>query len=157
MDGTKIPPTIWFTKDLPLMKPQMSDNLAYWRNNSYPIAFQNHHAGIIFSGERIHLNGYGTGGINGQGNAWYNAEKANTQPGRPMPFVWWNVSDVMVEHCEYCRHTQYELGANEFSLRQGSSTVDLEHHEWNQHVVRRHLQQRHSGERTIWHKLGAKY
>lgn len=60
---------------------QMSNDLSYWRNNSYPIAFQNHHAGIIFSGERIHINGYGTGGIDGQGNAWYNIEQKVTQPG----------------------------------------------------------------------------
>lgn len=77
-----------------------SDNLTYWRNNSYPIAFQNHRAGFVISGERIHLNGHGTGKINGSGNAWYNAEEGDTQPGRPMPFVWWNVSDVLVEHCE---------------------------------------------------------
>lgn len=77
-----------------------SDDLDYWRNNSYPVAFQNHRAGFVISGERIHLNGYGTGKINGSGNSWYNAEEADTQPGRPMPFVWWNVTDVMVEHCE---------------------------------------------------------
>lgn len=76
-----------------------SDDLDYWRNNSYPIAFQNHQAGFIISGERIHLNGYGTGKINGSGNSWYDAEEAHTQPGRPMPFVWWNVTDVLVEHC----------------------------------------------------------
>lgn len=78
-----------------------SDDLDYWRNNSYPIAFQNHHAGFVISGERIHLNGYGTGKINGSGNSWYNAEEGDTQPGRPMPFVWWNVTDVLVEHCEF--------------------------------------------------------
>ncbi|RDW88212.1 putative extracellular exo-polygalacturonase [Coleophoma cylindrospora] len=76
----------------------MSDNLAYWRNNSYPIAFQNHHAGFVITGERIHIDGYGTGGIFGNGNVWYNAEQKVTQPGRPMPFVFWNVSDVTVEH-----------------------------------------------------------
>lgn len=77
-----------------------SDDLDYWRNNSYPVAFQNHQAGFVLSGERIHLNGYGTGKINGSGNSWYDAEEADTQPGRPMPFVWWNVSDVLVEHCK---------------------------------------------------------
>lgn len=76
-----------------------SDDLDYWRNNSYPVAFQNHKAGFVISGERIHLNGFGTGKINGSGNSWYNAEEGDTQPGRPMPFVWWNVSDVLVEHC----------------------------------------------------------
>ncbi|KUI68181.1 Putative galacturan 1,4-alpha-galacturonidase C [Cytospora mali] len=75
-----------------------SDDLDYWRNNSYPVAFQNHRAGFVISGERIHINGYGTGKINGSGNSWYNAEEGDTQPGRPMPFVFWNVSDVLVEH-----------------------------------------------------------
>ncbi|KAJ5919448.1 hypothetical protein N7466_010391 [Penicillium verhagenii] len=75
-----------------------SDDLSYWRNNSYPIAFQNHHAGFVISGERISIDGYATGGIDGNGNVWYNAEETVTQPGRPMPFVFWNVSDVNVEN-----------------------------------------------------------
>lgn len=29
---------------------------------------------------------------------WYDAEEGTTQPGRPMPFVFWNVSDVNVEN-----------------------------------------------------------
>ena len=96
-----------------------SDDLTYWRENSYPITFQNvshlysscapssrskhhrppplllyaltypqHHAGFIVSGQNIRIYGYGTGGINGNGNAWYNVEQNFTQPGRPMPFVW---------------------------------------------------------------------
>jgi len=76
---------------------QYSADMAYWRNNSYPIAFQNHHAGFIITGNNIRINGYGTGGINGNGNVWYNAEHNVTQPGRPMPFVFWNVSDVTVQ------------------------------------------------------------
>ncbi|ORY65031.1 pectin lyase fold/virulence factor [Pseudomassariella vexata] len=75
-----------------------SHNPNYWRNNSYSIAFQNHNAGFVITGDRIAINGYGTGGINGSGNTWYTAEGGDTQPGRPMPFVFWNVSEVVVEH-----------------------------------------------------------
>ncbi|KAJ5500353.1 Glycoside hydrolase family 28, partial [Penicillium expansum] len=75
-----------------------SDDLDYWRNNSYPVAFQNHAAGFIITGHNITIDGYGTGGIDGNGNVWYTAEKGDTQPGRPMPFVFWNVSDVSVEN-----------------------------------------------------------
>ncbi|GLI78041.1 hypothetical protein PoHVEF18_006339 [Penicillium ochrochloron] len=75
-----------------------SDNLDYWRNNSYPIAFQNHHAGFVITGHNIKIDGYGTGGIDGNGNVWYTAEQGTTLPGRPMPFVFWNVSDVSVEN-----------------------------------------------------------
>lgn len=75
---------------------QYSSDLSYWRNNSYPIAFQNHHAGFILTGDGIYIDGYGTGGIDGNGDLWYTAEAGTTLPGRPMPFVFWNVSDVTV-------------------------------------------------------------
>ncbi|KAK3688562.1 glycoside hydrolase family 28 protein [Podospora appendiculata] len=77
---------------------QFSDNATYWRNHAYPVAFQNHAAGFVISGERIHINGHGTGGIDGSGNSWYNVEKGTSLIGRPMPFVFWNSSDVFVEH-----------------------------------------------------------
>ncbi|KAL4805763.1 pectin lyase fold/virulence factor [Aspergillus unguis] len=75
-----------------------SDNLSYWRNNSYPIEFQNHAAGFILSGSGITINGYGTGSINGNGDPWYTDEAGVTQPGRPMPFVLWNVTNVGVSN-----------------------------------------------------------
>ncbi|KAK6336474.1 hypothetical protein TWF696_002025 [Orbilia brochopaga] len=75
-----------------------SDDLAYWRANSYRIAFQNHRAGFTISGDDIIIDGFGTGGIDGNGDAWYNAEHGSTQEGRPMPFVFWNVSQVTVNN-----------------------------------------------------------
>ncbi|RAQ50290.1 galacturan 1 [Aspergillus flavus] len=75
-----------------------SDDLDYWRNHSYPVAFQNHAAGFVITGRNITIDGYGTGGIDGNGNVWYTAEAGNTQPGRSMPFVFWNVSDVHVDN-----------------------------------------------------------
>ncbi|KAE8376548.1 pectin lyase fold/virulence factor [Aspergillus bertholletiae] len=71
-----------------------SDDPDYWRKNSYPITLQNHAAGLVITGRNITINGYSTGGIDGNGNAWYTAEAGHTQPGRPMPFVFWNVSGV---------------------------------------------------------------
>ncbi|KAL2819969.1 pectin lyase fold/virulence factor [Aspergillus granulosus] len=75
-----------------------SDNLTYWRENSYPIEFQKHAAGFILSGSRIRINGHGTGGINGNGDVWYNDEQGITRVGRPMPFVFWNVTNVHVSN-----------------------------------------------------------
>jgi galacturan 1,4-alpha-galacturonidase len=74
----------------------MTPDLNYWQKNSFSVAFQNHAAGIIFSGSNITINSHGTGGVHGNGEAWYNAEKETTKPGRPMPFVLWNVSNVAV-------------------------------------------------------------
>ncbi|KAI1124638.1 putative extracellular exo-polygalacturonase [Nemania abortiva] len=73
-----------------------SDNITYWRNNTYHIAFQNHWAGFVLTGKGITIDGGGTGGVDGNGDTWYTAEAGNTQAGRPMPFVLWNVSDVVV-------------------------------------------------------------
>ncbi|KAF2645956.1 putative galacturan 1,4-alpha-galacturonidase C [Massarina eburnea CBS 473.64] len=77
-----------------------SDDLTYWRNNSYFVPFQNHRAGFIFSGSKIHIEGHTTDKIHIQGNGdvWYNTEAGNTIEGRPMPFVFWNVSDVSVSN-----------------------------------------------------------
>ena len=64
---------------------QLSDDLDHWRNNSYPIAFQNHHAGFIITGNDISIDGYGTGCINGNGDAWYTAEKGFVSSISPSP------------------------------------------------------------------------
>ena len=75
---------------------QYSDDIDAWGNNSYHIEFQNHWAGLVLTGDGIHIDGYGTGGIDGNGDVWYTTDAGVTQPGRPMPFVFWNVSDVTV-------------------------------------------------------------
>ncbi|KAF2660913.1 glycoside hydrolase family 28 protein [Lophiostoma macrostomum CBS 122681] len=75
-----------------------SEDLDYWRNNSYHIEFQNHAAGFVITGDHIRIDGHGTGGIDGNGQVWYYAERGNPPPGRPMPFVFWNVSDVTVKN-----------------------------------------------------------
>ncbi|KAF5019943.1 hypothetical protein F66182_8040 [Fusarium sp. NRRL 66182] len=75
-----------------------SEDIDYWRNNNYHVEFQNHAAGFVLSGDGITIDGHNTGGINGNGDVWYSAEAGTTRPGRPMPFVFWNVSDVHVSN-----------------------------------------------------------
>jgi galacturan 1,4-alpha-galacturonidase len=89
-----------------LTESKFSEDLEYWRNNSYHIEFQNHAAGFVLTGDHIRIDGHGTGGINGNGQIWYFDERNETKgatvgatrPGRPMPFVLWNVSDVTVSN-----------------------------------------------------------
>ncbi|KAK8235662.1 putative galacturan 1,4-alpha-galacturonidase C [Phyllosticta capitalensis] len=78
----------------------LKPDIEYWRNSSnhFPIAFQNHAAAFVISGEGIMIDGEGTGGIDGNGETWYTAEEGFTRPGRPMPCVFWNVSDVTVRN-----------------------------------------------------------
>ncbi|KAI4595793.1 hypothetical protein KJ359_006430 [Pestalotiopsis sp. 9143b] len=88
----------WIAEKLnPVVKDIFSDNITYWRNNSYHISFQNHWAGFVLTGDNITIHGNGTGGVDGNGDVWYTEEAGDTQPGRPMPFVLWNVSNVIVE------------------------------------------------------------
>jgi galacturan 1,4-alpha-galacturonidase len=56
---------------------QFSEDLDYWRNNSYHVEFQNHAAGFVITGDHIRIDGYGTGGINGNGQLWYYAERGD--------------------------------------------------------------------------------
>jgi galacturan 1,4-alpha-galacturonidase len=86
-------------RTLIILHSQFSDNLTYWRNpaSTYPVPFQNHRASFVLSGSAIHINGHGTGGIDGNGETWYHDEKAHTQPGRPMPFVLWNITKSSVK------------------------------------------------------------
>ncbi|KAF2180071.1 glycoside hydrolase family 28 protein [Zopfia rhizophila CBS 207.26] len=79
------------------LNPIVNDIIIEWRGpgtrqNSYPIPIQNHRAGFILSSASMHINRHSTGGIHGSGNTWYTAEAGKTQEGRPMPFVFWNVS-----------------------------------------------------------------
>ncbi|KAH1497032.1 hypothetical protein KXV94_004529 [Aspergillus fumigatus] len=55
-----------------------SDNFDYWRNNSFPVAFQNHRAGFLLVDSTSPL-----------------MDTDVTQPG-PMPFFFWNVYEVNV-------------------------------------------------------------
>lgn len=80
-----------------------SEDIDFWRKNNYHIEFQNHAASFVLTGDHIRIDGYGTGGIDGNGEVWYYAERGNdtvgaTQPGRPIPFQLWNVSDVHVRN-----------------------------------------------------------
>ncbi|KAI8199042.1 putative galacturan 1,4-alpha-galacturonidase C [Colletotrichum sp. SAR 10_76] len=83
-----------------------SNNITYWRSNSYFIEFQNHRAAFILTGDGIHIDGHGTGGIHGNGDTWYTSEAGETVEGRPMPFVFWNVSDVSVRNF-YIKQPQF--------------------------------------------------
>lgn len=84
---------------------KFSDNLDYWRKNSYLIPFQNHRAGFILTGNNIRIDGHQEKiyastwpNINGNGDLWYTDEAGKTREGRPMPFVFWNVTNVRVEN-----------------------------------------------------------
>ncbi|CAI6089534.1 unnamed protein product [Clonostachys chloroleuca] len=58
----------------------------------------NHRAGFILSGDKIRLNGYHEGGIDGNGDVWYEEDKGISTEGRPMPFVLWNITNSEIHN-----------------------------------------------------------
>ncbi|KFZ02300.1 hypothetical protein V500_00296 [Pseudogymnoascus sp. VKM F-4518 (FW-2643)] len=76
---------------------KFSEDLPYWRAAAYPIAFQNHAVSFVLTGSKITIDGHGVGGIDGGGDPWYTADKGKSTIGRPMPFLFWNVTDVHVQ------------------------------------------------------------
>lgn len=55
-------------------------DIDHWRQpaNQYPIAFQNHVASFVLTGDGIRIDGYGTSMIEGSGDVWYTATTAAT-------------------------------------------------------------------------------
>ncbi|KAL1961508.1 hypothetical protein VTN77DRAFT_1649 [Rasamsonia byssochlamydoides] len=75
-----------------------STNIPYWLSHSYPVTFQNLSAAWLFGGTNVTLRGYGQGRFFGNGQAWYDENRNNSnQPGRPMAFVIYNSTNVLVD------------------------------------------------------------
>ncbi|KAJ5216247.1 uncharacterized protein N7498_002654 [Penicillium cinerascens] len=76
---------------------RFSDNIPYWRTHAISVVLQNQVTAWLFGG--INVNFYGEGGFyNGQGQAWYNANKnESNQPGRPMSITFYNSTNLLVD------------------------------------------------------------
>ena len=70
----------------------------YWVANHIPFDFQNQSLGMTFSGHDFQLNGNGQGGMDGNGQVWYNRFTTHGNAyGRPMPFALVNATNVVVQ------------------------------------------------------------
>ncbi|KAH7360908.1 pectin lyase fold/virulence factor [Rhexocercosporidium sp. MPI-PUGE-AT-0058] len=62
-------------------------DILYWLNHSLPVGYQNQSTAWVFGGDRVKLNGFGTGVLDGNGATWYKwiRQQPNTSnyPGRP--------------------------------------------------------------------------
>ncbi|KAJ9303438.1 CAZyme family GH28 [Paecilomyces variotii] len=62
------------------------------------VVFQNLSAAWIFGGTNVTVKGYGQGKFFGNGQSWYDENRNNSnQPGRPMSFVIYNSTNVLVD------------------------------------------------------------
>jgi galacturan 1,4-alpha-galacturonidase len=74
-----------------------SDNIPYWLSNSIGVVFQSQSTAWLFGGTNINFLGQG-GRIYGNGQAWYNENKDNSnQPGRPITITFYNSTNLYVD------------------------------------------------------------
>ncbi|CAL5873439.1 uncharacterized protein PFLUO_LOCUS7718 [Penicillium psychrofluorescens] len=76
---------------------RFSDDIAYWRNNSYSVVLQDQVTAWLFGGKDVNVH-FDGGWYNGQGQAWY-TENRNTsnQPGRPISMTFYNSTNLFVD------------------------------------------------------------
>ncbi|KAL4940492.1 hypothetical protein BDV06DRAFT_213464 [Aspergillus oleicola] len=87
--------TYWIASRL---NPRLSDVEIEWRGTWLVFFLYLGKFRRALTGKGIRIDGHGTGSINGNGDLWYTDEAGTTQPGRPMPFVLWNISDTQVSN-----------------------------------------------------------
>jgi galacturan 1,4-alpha-galacturonidase len=77
---------------------KFSDNIDYWRSNSYSVIFQNQVTAWLFGGTNVTYRGQG-GWIDGNGQNWYtySRNRANL-PGRPITITVFNATDVLLDN-----------------------------------------------------------
>lgn len=76
-----------------------SSNISHWVANRVPFEFQDLALGWIITGSDYTLDGHGSGGIYGNGQAWYDwAKDEGNKRGRPMSLAIVNSTNVVVQN-----------------------------------------------------------
>ncbi|KAE8366585.1 pectin lyase fold/virulence factor [Aspergillus caelatus] len=76
---------------------RFSANVPYWRTHAISVVLQDQVTAWLFGGQNVSF--YGEGGFyNGNGQAWYNANRnESNQAGRPMSFTVYNSTNLTVD------------------------------------------------------------
>ncbi|KIW77231.1 hypothetical protein Z517_09677 [Fonsecaea pedrosoi CBS 271.37] len=75
-----------------------SDNIPYWLGHSYSVVYANLSTAWFFGGENVTFKGFGKGRFNGNGQAWYDENRNNSnQPGRPIAFTILNAKNLWMD------------------------------------------------------------
>lgn len=78
---------------------QFTDDIDYWIKNRIYLPFQNQSLAFVIKGHDYTIDGHNTGGIDGNGQAWYDWSKdEGNKFGRPMSFAISDSKDVIVKN-----------------------------------------------------------
>ncbi|KAK1493091.1 polygalacturonase [Colletotrichum tamarilloi] len=76
-----------------------SKDTDYWLSNPQPTGFQNGSAAWFLGGKNITVDGFGYGTLDGNGQAWYNLVKGQSNyPDRPHALAIWKASGMTVRN-----------------------------------------------------------
>ena len=76
-----------------------STDLDYWISHRIEFPFQNQSLAFVISGHDFTLDGHDTGGINGNGQVWYDyAKDFGNKFGRPMSLAIQNAKNVVIKN-----------------------------------------------------------
>ena len=75
-----------------------STDLDYWLKSSLFVGYQNQSSAWFLGGNNIHVNGHGTGTIDGNGQVWYDfVQGVSNYPNRPMGLTIWGANNSIFE------------------------------------------------------------
>ncbi|KAE9989973.1 hypothetical protein EG327_001984 [Venturia inaequalis] len=90
-----------------------STDIPYWLNASLPVGYQNQSTAFILGGNKVCINGYGTGTFNGNGDYWYQwiKKQKNTSnyPGRPHQITFNGLTNSAVKGLRFLRSQMWTM------------------------------------------------
>ncbi|KAH8891777.1 pectin lyase-like protein [Thozetella sp. PMI_491] len=90
-----------------------STDITYWLNHSMPVGYQNQSSAFILGGDRVRLNGYGKGTLDGNGDYWYQwiKKQPNTSnyPGRPHAITFHSLTNSVIKGINFLRSQMWTM------------------------------------------------
>lgn len=87
-----------------------SSNTTYWLNVSMPVGYQNQSTVWFLGGERVQFNGFGNGTLDGNGQAWYNLVKGQSNyPNRPMAITIYEMTNSIISGLRFLNSQMWTM------------------------------------------------
>lgn len=87
-----------------------SSNITYWLENSLLVGYQNQSSAWFLGGTNLTIDGHGTGTLDGNGQAWYDFVKGESNyPGRPMGLTIWGANHSRFEGLRFVQSQMWTM------------------------------------------------
>ncbi|OCL01446.1 glycoside hydrolase family 28 protein [Glonium stellatum] len=87
-----------------------STDTTYWLNHSMDVGYQNQSSAWFLGGNRITVNGFGYGTLDGNGQVWYDLVKGQSNyPHRPMGLTIWNAKDSTFQGLRFVQSQMWTM------------------------------------------------